>query len=99
MCEHNLVHRQSYCCHRGNSFDHENLSPNKITERPKKRQRSQGQVVVEYVFLLILAVAIAGLAVKGCVRRNEDEPGSVIVFWNGILKTIGSDLADEPNSN
>ncbi len=96
MSEHNQVHLKQV--HR-NFSNHENSSLIKSTERPKKRQRGRGQVVVEYVFLLIFAVAIAGMAIKGCVKRSEDEPGSMIAFWDGILRTIAKDLADEPEQN
>jgi hypothetical protein len=97
MSEHNQIHLE--LDRRRNFSDHSDSSLLKVTEVTKKRQRWLGQVVVEYVFLLIFAVMIASLAVKGCVKRSEDEPGSVIVYWDGLLKTIGKDLSDEPNPN
>ncbi len=98
MCEHNQIHLD---LDRYRNFsDRADSSLLKFTEITKKRQRRLGQVVVEYVILLMVAVAVSSLAVKSCVRRTEgDEAGSVIVYWDGLLKTIGRDLADEPNPN
>ncbi len=97
MCEQNQVHFE--LDRRSKISDRVDSSLLNVTEVAKKGQRWLGQVVVEYVFLLIFAVAIASMAIKGCVKRSEDTPGSVIVFWDGILRTVGKDLADEPNPN
>ncbi len=53
-------------------------------------------MVVEYVMLLIIAVAISSLVMKGCVSRNESDAGVIIQFWDQVLKMIGEDFADEP---
>jgi hypothetical protein len=53
-------------------------------------------VVVEYVLLLIVAVALAALIVRLMVSRNPDEPGVIINKWYQIIRTVGEDLADDP---
>lgn len=57
----------------------------------------RGQVVVEYVLLLVIAVAVAALITKELVRRDPDSPGVLIKKWDDILKEIGSDLPDKTN--
>lgn len=60
-------------------------------------KNKRGQVIVEYVLLLVIAVAVAALITKELVRRDPDNPGILVQKWDDILKTIGSDLPDKPN--
>ncbi len=78
------------------SFCRPRLSLSKITGKEVRNQLRRGQVVVEYVLLLVVAVAIFGLAMKSCVSRQEDDAGVVIQFWDDMIKILGSDFADEP---
>ncbi len=58
--------------------------------------RSQaGQIVVEYVLMLLVAISIAVLLINLIVSRKEDDPGFLIKAWNGIIKTISEDKTDE----
>lgn len=59
------------------------------------RQSEKGQIVVEYVLLLVVAVSLAILITRFMVNRNPDSPGLVIQTWSRILNTIGSDSADD----
>jgi uncharacterized protein (UPF0333 family) len=52
---------------------------------------SKGQVVIEYVLLLIVAVVVAILITQFMVSRNPDEPGVVVNKWNKINRAIGDD--------
>jgi uncharacterized protein (UPF0333 family) len=52
---------------------------------------SKGQVVIEYVLLLIVAVIVAILITLFMVSRNPDEPGVVVDKWNKINRAIGDD--------
>lgn len=54
----------------------------------------KGQIVVEYVLLLVIAVGLAALLVSQLVSRNPDEPGIVVSKWQAILKVIGDDVPD-----
>lgn len=56
---------------------------------------NQGQVVVEYVLLLVIAVALAALITRELVQRDADNPGILVKKWDDILKTIGDDLPDK----
>jgi len=100
MSEHNQFHREwdsrrNFSKHFW-SFCRQRLSRYKNTGSEQKNQRRKGQVVVEYVLLLIIAVSIAGLVLKGCVSRKQDEAGVVIQFWDEMLNVVGADEADEP---
>jgi len=64
-------------------------SPKQISYRKSIGQL--GQVAVEYVLLLVVATLLAGLLVRGCVSRNEDDPGLIIKVWDQMLKSIGQD--------
>lgn len=69
-----------------------------ITRSPGSRQllsTSNGQVIVEYILLLVIAVAIAVLMTSTMVSRSADSPGFIVVKWMQILETIGKDVVDE----
>jgi hypothetical protein len=54
-----------------------------------------GQIVLEYVLLLIIAVAVASLMTTLMVNRNPNNPGFIVAKWMAILKTVGNDTADD----
>lgn len=59
-----------------------------------KNQR--GQVIVEYVLLLIILITIAFVIVGGLIG-NGGEPGTVVKTWRGVLKTIAEDNPENAN--
>jgi hypothetical protein len=61
------------------------------------RRGQRGQIVVEYVLLLVIGVAVATLITSQMVSRDPNKPGFLIAEWLTILKTIGSDTADDLN--
>jgi hypothetical protein len=54
----------------------------------------KGQIVVEYVLLLVIAVGIAAFLVRQLISRNADDPGVIIAKWNAILSVVGDDKPD-----
>ncbi len=58
------------------------------------RLRQGGQIVVEYVLLLVVGVSIAVMLTSLMISRNEDSPGFVIEAWRGIIEAIASDQID-----
>ena len=54
----------------------------------------KGQVVVEYVLLLVIAVTISAFLVSQLASRNSDEPGIIVSKWHQILSVIGDDRPD-----
>ncbi|NUN06236.1 MAG: hypothetical protein HUU57_10795 [Bdellovibrio sp.] len=60
-----------------------------------KNGQNKGQIVVEYVLLLVIAVTISAVLVSQLVSRNADNPGILVSKWHSILTTIGSDVPDK----
>ena len=58
---------------------------------------SRGQIVVEYILLLVIGVGLAALITAKMVSRNTDNPGFLVKKWFSIIKTIGEDTADDLN--
>ncbi len=54
-----------------------------------------GQIVLEYVLLLIIGVSIAISLSSLLVSRNPEDQGLVISTWGAILDTISTDMADD----
>ncbi len=59
------------------------------------RQKNSGQIVIEYILLLIIAVGIAVLITNVMVSRNPDNPGFLINKWTQIIHFIGNDPVEE----
>lgn len=55
----------------------------------------KGQIVVEYVLLLVVAVGLSAFLVSQLVSRNRDEPGILVAKWYAIQKVIGDDVPDK----
>ena len=67
--------------------------------KPFNRSRlnnQSGQILVEYILLLLIAVSCATILTTTLVGRrgSEDEAGVLIRSWNNIIKAIGNDLPD-----
>ena len=59
------------------------------------RNNQSGQIVLEYVLLLVIAVAVAATLTTLLVSRNPESTGMIVSKWNQIIQTIGSDTADD----
>jgi len=57
----------------------------------KLGQSKKGQIVVEYVLLLVVSVAIALLITQAMVNRSADSPGFLIKKWSEIIDFIATD--------
>jgi hypothetical protein len=62
-------------------------------------RKDSGQIVLEYILLLVVGVAMAALVTATMVSRNEQTPGFLIVKWMQIITEIGKDQTDDLNSN
>lgn len=56
-------------------------------------KKNSGQVVVEYILLLMVSAGLAILISKTLISRNPDEPGLFTSKWQQILQFIGNDVA------
>ena len=59
------------------------------------RQSDCGQIVVEYVLLLAIAVSIAILLTKTLIGRTEGEEGLIIKRWSELNQEISADKSDD----
>lgn len=61
-------------------------------------RNTRGQVVVEYLLIMVLMVAIAAGLTKKLVGRGDDDAsqGMIIKSWTRMIKVIGNDLPDCP---
>lgn len=58
-------------------------------------RNTRGQVIVEYLLIMVLMVAIAATLTKKLVGRGDDDNQGVIVKgWSRMIKAIGNDLPD-----
>ncbi len=59
-------------------------------------KNQQGQIVVEYLLLMVVVVSIAAVITKTFVARsdNPSEQGMVIKGWNKMIQFIGNDLPE-----
>jgi hypothetical protein len=56
-------------------------------------KNKSGQILVEYLLLMVIAIACATLLTKKLISRGDDQ-GIVIKQWNNIIKIIGNDIPD-----
>ena len=59
-------------------------------------RNKRGQVVVEYLLIMVLMVAIAAGLTKKLVGRGDDDAaqGMIIKSWARMIKVLGNDLPD-----
>ena len=60
-------------------------------------KNNRGQILVEYLLLMVIAIGLATLLTKKLIDRSEGAPGMIIKAWDGILKNISNDLPDCEN--
>jgi hypothetical protein len=58
-----------------------------------------GQIVVEYLLLLVIVVSLSALIIRQLASRDDQNPGVLIDKWNKIQIEIGKDLPDKCVSN
>ena len=80
------------------SYDQSSEKLNTGQMSKEKGGRERGQIVVEYVLLLLVVVTIASLLVREMVQRgpSPEERGFIIQGWAMLVEDIAADQADEP---
>lgn len=61
--------------------------------RPIKK--NAGQVVIEYILLLVVVSSLGAIIIRDLVSRNPDEPGLLVAKWHSIIRTIAEDNPEE----
>ncbi len=60
----------------------------------KNFRKKQGQVVIEYILLLVVVVTVA-MAMLALVRVGDpttNDGGSLIQYWKKVIQAIGNDV-------
>lgn len=65
-----------------------------ILYSPPKRE--SGQVLIEYLLLMLVTIAIAAIFVRTLVSRNPDDSGALLRRWDAVNKQIGTDNPEAP---
>lgn len=74
-----------------------------LLTKPKAKlkflKNQKGQILVEYLLLMVIAVACATILVKNLIGRGPDDQntGVFIKQWDKIIHIIGNDLPDCAN--
>jgi len=72
----------------------EHLSSGHTICKRTRGQSQSGQIIVEYVILLVIVVSASALLTRELVSRNPGSPGVLIQKWQSIITTIGEDFPD-----
>lgn len=59
-------------------------------------KNNKGQILVEYLLLMVIAIACATILTKKLISRGSN-PGYIIQMWNKVIVIIGNDLPDCAN--
>lgn len=59
----------------------------------------RGQILVEYMLLLVVAATIAAIIVKGLANRDPNDRGFIVQRWLEVQQEIGGDLIDKCAGN
>ena len=59
------------------------------------KSNQSGQILVEYILLMVVVVSVALLITSVMVSRHSERPGFLIAKWYEIIKMIGDDPADD----
>lgn len=75
------------------------FEPGKRSCNRRVTQGEGGQIIVEYVLLLAVAVMMAAIITRMMVSPDRGSPGFVLKTWNEIVTAIGADTADDIDRN
>lgn len=59
-----------------------------------KRSSQRGQIVFEFILLLVISVSIATMISKKMVSRDPENPGILTGAWSKMTQAIGADIID-----
>ena len=63
----------------------------------KSKNEESGQVVIEYILLLVIAVSVSAIISTSVVGRNQDSPGFLTKAWSGLIQFVATDQTDDTN--
>ncbi len=57
----------------------------------KEHEGQSGQIIIEYVLLLVIVIALSAFIWRGMTSRDLDNPGFLMSQWDKVLKQIAND--------
>ncbi|MCC6138594.1 MAG: hypothetical protein IT287_08170 [Bdellovibrionaceae bacterium] len=60
----------------------------------EKRSSQRGQIVFEFVLLLVISITIATMVSKKMISRDPENPGFLTGAWAKMSQAIGADIID-----
>ena len=61
--------------------------------RKKLLGQNKGQIIVEYILLMVIVVSACAMLTRTLVGRG-DEPGAIIIKWNQLNQMVGADIEE-----
>lgn len=62
----------------------------------RTRKRESGQILIEYLLLMLVTIGIAALFVRTLVSRSSSDSGALLQRWDAVNKQIGADNPEAP---
>lgn len=62
--------------------------------RQDKHASQRGQIVFEFILLMVISITIATMVSKKMVSRDPGDPGFLTGAWARMSQAIGSDIVD-----
>ncbi len=67
---------------------------NKMRSKSRFSLSEKGQVLIEYILLMVIVISCASILMRALVSRQPGKQGMVIRVWDDIIRTLGNDLPD-----
>lgn len=76
-------------------FDYPLVSGKRSLGRGQEKRSSQrGQIVFEFILLMVISITIATMVSKKMVSRDPGDPGFLVSAWARMSQAVGSDIID-----
>jgi uncharacterized protein (UPF0333 family) len=72
---------------------------NKMQTKSRFSLSEKGQVLIEYLLLMVIVISCATILIKALVSRETGKQGAVIRVWDNIIRIIGNDIPDCRQNN
>jgi uncharacterized protein (UPF0333 family) len=72
---------------------------NKVRTKSRFKLSEKGQVLIEYILLMVIVISCASILMRALVSRQSGRQGMVIRVWDDIIRTLGNDMPDCRQTN
>lgn len=71
-----------------------NRNPLRFSPSFNPRSAEAGQVIIEYILLLVVTVALSAMIMRSVVNRDPGDAGFLMKRWQGLVDQVAK---DDPN--